>query len=113
MEVYHNLGPGLLEKVYEQALMCELKERGLKCQNQVECKVPYKGIQLDMELRIDILVEDCIILELKSVDTMISLYSKQLLTYMRLTNIRVGFLVNFNVEDICLGIKRIVNKFPS
>ena len=112
MEVYHELGPGLLEGIYERALMCELKARGLNCANQVPVEVKYKGIDLQSTLRLDILVEDCIILELKSVEVVLPVHKKQLITYLKLTGKRLGYVVNFCVEDICTSsaIIRIANK---
>ena len=108
-DVYKVLGPGLLESVYEEALCFELEQRGLKVERQVQVPVFYKGNVLKTELRLDVLVEDKVIVELKSVEEMKKVFSKQLLTYLRLMNRRVGLLVNFNTDDILKSMHRIVN----
>lgn len=108
-DVYKDLGPGLLESVYEEALCFELEQRGLKVERQVQVPVTYKGNVLKTELRLDVLVEDKVIVELKSVEEMKKVFSKQLLTYLRLMNKRVGLLVNFNTDDILKSMHRIVN----
>ena len=108
-DVYKELGPGLLESVYEEALCFELEKRGLTVERQVQVPIKYKGIVLKTELRLDLLVENQVIIELKSVEEMKKVFSKQLLTYLRLMNKRVGLLVNFNTEDILSSMKRIVN----
>ena len=107
--MYKELGPGLLESVYEEALCFELEQRGLTVERQVQVPIKYKGNVLKTELRLDLLVENQIILELKSVEEMKKVFSKQLLTYLRLMNKKVGLLVNFNTEDILTSMKRIVN----
>ena len=107
--VYNTLGPGLLESVYEEALAFELKERGLKVERQVEVPIQYKGNELKTPLRLDLLIENQIIVELKSVEEMKPVFAKQLLTYLRLLDKRVGLLVNFNSSNIREGIKRIAN----
>ena len=108
-EVYNTLGPGLLESVYEEALVFELQQRGLKVERQVEVPILYKGQELKTVLRLDLLIENTIIVELKSVEEMKPMFAKQLLTYLRLLDKRVGLLVNFSSADIKEGIKRIVN----
>lgn len=108
-DVYKELGPGLLESVYEEALCFELEKRGLTVERQVQVPIKYKGIVLKTELRLDLLVENQVIIELKSVEEMKKVFSKQLLTYLRLMNKKVGLLVNFNTEDILSSMKRIVN----
>ena len=108
-DVYKELGPGLLESVYEEALCFELEKRGLTVERQVQVPIKYKGIVLKTELRLDLLVENQIIIELKSVEEMKNVFYKQLLTYLRLMNKKVGLLVNFNTEDILSSMKRIVN----
>ena len=108
-DVYNTLGPGLLESVYEEALVFELKERGLKVERQMEVPIRYKGNELKTPLRLDLLIENTIIVELKSVEEMKPVFAKQLLTYLRLLNKRVGLLVNFSSGNIREGIKRIVN----
>ena len=108
-DVYKELGPGLLESVYEEALCFELEKRGLTVERQVQVPIKYKGIVLKTELRLDLLVENQIIIELKSVEEMKNVFYKQLLTYLLLMNKKVGLLVNFNTEDILSSMKRIVN----
>lgn len=108
-DVYNSLGPGLLESVYEEALVFELQQRGLKVERQVQVPITYKGSVLKTELRLDLLVEDKVIVELKSVEEMKKVFSKQLLTYLRLMSKKVGLLVNFNTDDILTSITRIVN----
>jgi len=108
-DVYNELGPGLLESVYEEALAFELKERGLKVERQVEVPIRYKGNELKTPLRLDLLIENQVIVELKSVEEMKPVFAKQLLTYLRLLNKRVGLLVNFSSNNIREGIRRIVN----
>lgn len=107
--VYKELGPGLLESVYEEALCFELEKRGLTVERQVQVPIKYKGIVLKTELRLDLLVENQVIIELKSVEEMKKVFYKQLLTYLRLMNKKVGLLVNFNTDDILSSMKRIVN----
>jgi GxxExxY protein len=108
-DVYNELGPGLLESVYEEALAFELKERGLIVAKQVEVPVIYKGNELKTPLRLDLLVNDQVIVELKSVEEMKPVFAKQLLTYLKLMDKRVGLLVNFNTSNLRESIKRIVN----
>ena len=106
--VYKELGPGLLENIYEAALVYELERRGLKVEAQKQIQVYYDGKVLPVDYRIDLLVEDKVILELKSVSDLKDVHFKQLLTYLRITKKRVGLLVNFNTEDIVKSIHRIV-----
>ena len=108
-DVYKELGPGLLESIYEEALCFELEERGLKVERQVQVPIKYKANVLKTELRLDILVEGEVIVELKAVEEMKKLFAKQLLTYLRLMDKRVGLLVNFNTDNILTAITRIVN----
>lgn len=106
--VHKELGPGLLEKIYEICFCYELSKRGLKYKRQLKIPIVYDGKILDESFRIDILVEDQIICELKAVTEMNPVYEAQVLTYMKLTNKRLGFLINFNVPLIKDGIKRII-----
>ncbi len=108
-DVYKALGPGLLESVYEEALVFELEQRGLKVERQKQVPIVYKGSQLKTDLRLDLLVEDSVIVELKSVEEMKKVFSKQLLTYLRLMEKKVGLLVNFNTDNILNSIYRIAN----
>ena len=105
-KVYNELGPGLLESVYEAALLYELRKSGLEAKAQVPLKVVYDNNVLPIEYRIDILVEDRVIVELKSVEEMKKLFHKQILTYMKLANVKLGILVNFNTDDIVSSIHR-------
>ena len=105
IEVHRETGPGLLESTYEQCLAHELNLNGIKFQIQHPVPVEYKGIHLDCGYRVDILVEDQIILELKSVEELKKIHEAQLLTYMKLAGIRHGFLLNFNVSRLKQGMK--------
>ena len=108
-DVYKALGPGLLESVYEEALAFELQQRGLKVERQKPVPISYKGNVLKTELRLDLLVEGRVIVELKSVEEMKKVFYKQLLTYLRLMKLSVGILVNFNTDNILESIDRVVN----
>ena len=110
-EVYKTLGPGLLESVYEAALAAELIELGLKIQTQVPLPVVYKETKLELGFRIDILVENTVIIEIKSVESLHDVHKKQLLTYLKLSKKKLGLLVNFNVDTIedKLSLIRITN----
>lgn len=110
-EVYRELGPGLLESVYVNSLQYELVSKGLSVKAQVGLPVVYKDIQLDLGFRIDLIVDDKILIEVKSVDALHDVFKKQLLTYLKLSNKRVGILVNFNVNKMQdkISLIRIVN----
>jgi GxxExxY protein len=108
-DVYNELGPGLLESVYEAALAYELREKGLQLKTQVGLPVNYKNTQLELGFRLDLLVEDKVIVELKSVETIAEVHHKQVLTYLRLTGLKLGLLINFNCQDISKSIYRKVN----
>ena len=108
-EVHSALGPGLLESVYEAALCYELQSQGFEIRHQVPVKVQYKNVGIDMDLRLDILVDNSVILELKSVSEIQPVHVKQLLTYMRLTGVRLGYVINFNEYSLRDGIERVVN----
>ena len=105
-DVYNNLGPGLLESVYESALTYELTKKGLKVDRQVEVPILYDGIKLESNLRLDMLVEDLVIVELKSVLEMKDVFYLQIDTYLKLTGKHLGLLVNFNTVDIVHSIHR-------
>ena len=105
-KVYNELGPGLLESIYEAALCYQLRKDGLHIASQVPLKVSYDGKLLPIDYRLDILVEDKVIIEIKSVEEMKDLFHKQLLTYMRIAKVRLGILVNFNTGDINSNIIR-------
>ena len=109
-DVYKNLGPGLLESVYEEALVYELEKRGLKVERQKEVPINYDGHVLNTQLRIDLLVEERVVVELKSVKEMQDVFWKQTRTYLRLLNLKVGILVNFNTDNILENsIHRVIN----
>ena len=106
--VHRNLGPGLLESVYEPCFCHELGKRGVEYKRQVTVPLVYDGIKFSEALRLDVLVEDKIICELEVVDALASVHTAQLLTYLKLTEKRLGFLINFNVPIIKQGIKRVI-----
>ena len=106
--VHKILGPGLLERVYEVCFCHELSKRGLKYKRQIDIPIVYDGMIFDEGLRLDVLVEDLIICELKAVDQMNSVWEAQIISHLRLTGKRLGFLINFNVPVIKLGIKRMI-----
>jgi len=108
-KIHTTLGPGLLESVYESVLCHELQKRGLRVRKQAVIPVIYEDMRLEMGFRADIMVEDLVIVEVKSIETIAAVHSKQLLTYLRLCDMRLGILINFNVALIKDGIKRIVN----
>ena len=105
MEVYNTLGPGLLESVYEKALFYELSLRDLDVESHVPIKIEYKDEIIRSEFRLDLIVEDTLIVELKSVETLMPVHFKQLRTYMKLLDKPVGLLVNFDVSDFRTGYK--------
>ena len=107
-KVYNFWGPGLFEQVYEESLICQLRKEGLKVEQQLPLPVVYDGQSLPCDYRLDLLVEDKIIIELKSVEELKPLHYKQLLTYLKIANKKVGLLVNFNVNDMSKGIHRVV-----
>ncbi len=111
IEVHRNLGPGLLESVYEVCLCKELNLRDINLQRQVSLPVEYKNEKLDADFRIDVLVENEIIIELKAVEFLLPVHEAQLLTYLKLADKRLGFLINFNVPKLVDGFKRRVNNF--
>ena len=109
LKVHRTLGPGLLESVYETVICFELDKLGIAYKRQTEIAVIYENIKMDLGFRADIIVEEKVIIELKSVESISPVHPKQLLTYLRLTNMKLGLLVNFNVTLIKDGITRIVN----
>ena len=108
-KVYNNLGPGLLESVYEFALVFELREGGLNVECQRPFPVVYKGNILETGFRLDLIVENKVIIEIKSVEQLADIHHKQLLTYLKVTGVKLGLLVNFNASDLKGSIVRIVN----
>jgi GxxExxY protein len=108
IEVHRELGPGLLESTYESCLAFELGTKGLKNIRQLHLPVVYKGMRIDCGYRIDLLVEDRVIVEIKAVEKLLPIHQAQLLTYLRLSGHRVGMLINFNARTIKEGLKRMV-----
>jgi GxxExxY protein len=110
IEVHRALGPGLLESAYEACLSMELALRGVRCRRQVPLPLHYKGAPLDVSYRVDVLVEDMVIVELKSVENLQPIHESQLLTYLRLSNRWLGLLVNFNADLLKRGLRRLLNR---
>src|SRR5690606_13943087 len=109
LELYKNIGPGLLESTYENALAYDLREAGFLVNQQVPMPFIYKDIKMDVGYRLDIVVEDKVIVEVKSVEHLASVHYAQLLTYLKLSNLKLGLLINFNCKLLKEGIHRIVN----
>lgn len=109
LAIHKEIGPGLLESVYEVILAYELESRGLRVQRQVPVSIRYRQIQFDEGFRIDLLVEDKVVVELKSVESMNRVFAKQVQTYLRLSNRRLGFVINFGGSLMKDGIERVVN----
>ncbi|MDG2617770.1 GxxExxY protein [Thermoleptolyngbya sichuanensis XZ-Cy5] len=107
--VHRELGPGLLESAYEACLVHELRQRGVQIEQQIPQPVIYKGLQLECGYRLDLLVENRVIVELKAVETLLPIHEAQLLTYLKLRQLRLGLLINFNVPILKRGIKRLLN----
>jgi len=108
--IHRTLGPGLLESVYGVVLAHELEKRGLKVEHQKSVSITYDGLRFDEGFRADLIIEDCVVVELKSVEQLSPVHSKQLLTYLRLLDYRLDLLINFGAPVIKDGIRRIVNK---
>ncbi|HCT30802.1 MAG TPA: GxxExxY protein [Bacteroidales bacterium] len=108
-KVHSNLGPGLLEKTYEECFAYELYKKGLLVEKQKELPLVYEEVKLEVGYRIDLLVEKKVVIEIKSVDALNDVHTAQLLTYLKLSKCKVGFLINFNVKSLKEGIKRFVN----
>jgi len=110
IEVHRNTGPGLMESVYEECLCYELSKLGLKFERQVELPVSYKQIKLKCGFRMDMVVEDAVVLELKTVDRLLPIHSAQLLTYLKLSGKKLGLLINFNENKLKDGLKRLASQ---
>jgi GxxExxY protein len=108
IEVHRILGPGLLEESYKQCLAHELRLQGIQFGVEVPLPVEYKGVKLDCGYRLDLLVEDSLIVELKAVESLLPLHQAQLITYLKLSKIHTGLLINFNVQKLKAGLKRLV-----
>ena len=109
-KIHTTLGPGLFESVYEKTLEYELQKRGLRVEHQLPLPVQYEEVKLKLGFRVDLIIDEKVIVEVKSIETLAPVHKKQLLTYLRLTDLRLGLLINFNVDLIKHGIHRIVNK---
>jgi GxxExxY protein len=112
IEVHRALGPGLLESAYEACLCFELVRRGLTVEQQKPLPVVYQDVKLDCGYRLDLLVEDAVIVEVKAVDRLAPIHQAQLLSYLKLPGCEVGLLINFNVKVLKDGLRRVVNNFP-
>jgi GxxExxY protein len=112
IQVHKALGPGLLESAYEACLVYELNQRGLKVQQQKPLPVVYRDVKLDCGYRLDLFIEEAVIVELKSVDDLEPIHNAQLLSYLKLSGAKVGLLINFNVMILKSGIRRVVQDFP-
>jgi GxxExxY protein len=109
MKVHSALGPGLLESAYENCLLFELHRRGLRCVSQVELPIVYEGVHIDAGYRIDLLVEDTVIVELKAVEKILPIHKAQIISYLKLSGKQVGLLINFHVEHLKDGLSRFAN----
>jgi GxxExxY protein len=112
VEVHRELGPGLMESAYEACLFFELEKAGLKVYRQKALPVIYKSIRVDCGYRLDLLVEDKVVVELKSIEALLPIHKAQMISYLRISGCKVGLLINFNVTLLKNGIRRIVNQFP-
>jgi GxxExxY protein len=112
VKIHQSLGPGLLESVYEVVLARDLERRGLRVERQKSVPFEYDGLRFDEGLRVDLLVEGCVVVELKSVEKLAPVHGKQLLTYLRLLNLQVGLLLNFGAGTMREGLHRVVNNLP-
>ena len=108
-DIYNELGPGLLEKVYEKILAHDLKMKGFEVRTQVPIPIKFKGIEIDSSFIADIIVEDKVIIEIKSIEEIANVHHKQLLTYIKMTGLKLGILVNFNTDHITKSIYRKIN----
>jgi GxxExxY protein len=108
IEVHKQLGPGLLESAYEECLAFELEQKGIHFERQKALPIQYKSIQLEYGYRIDLLVEDCVVVELKSVEALNPIHDAQILTYMKFSEKKIGLLINFNVLILKDGLKRLI-----
>lgn len=112
IEVHKAIGPGLLESAYESCLAYELRQMGFKVEEQKSLPIVYKNVKLDCGYRMDLVVEDRVIVEIKAIDQLAPIHDAQLLSYLRMSGMKVGLLLNFHVRILRDGIRRIVNEFP-
>ena len=108
IEVHRHKGPGLLEEIYEKCLMREFELRGMPAANQVLVPLEYKGITFDQSLRLDAIVDGCLIIEIKAVEYVLPVHKAQLLSYMKLMDVPIGLLINFHVKSLKAGVSRMV-----
>ena len=113
IKIHSDLGPGLLESMYEEVLSYRLLKRGLNVNRQVAIPLFYEGVKMDIGFRADMIINNAVIIEIKSVELLAPVHFKQLLTYLKLTHLTVGLLINFNEELLKKGIKRVVNNYSS
>ena len=111
LEVHRHIGPGLLESAYEECLCSELSRCGLRFQRQVHLPVLYKGLRLDCAYKMDLVVEDSVVVEIKAIDQLLPIHKAQLLTYLRASGKRTGLLINFNVVKLKDGLRRVLNGY--
>jgi GxxExxY protein len=111
VEVHKHLGPGLLEGVYRDCLVHELRMRQLKLEREINLPLRYKGIAFDTAYRADLVVEKSLIVELKAIDQLLPLHTAQLLSYLRMSGLKLGLLINFNATKLVDGVRRVVNNF--
>ena len=112
ISIHRALGPGLLESAYEACMVYDLTQAGLKIEQQKPLPVVYRGVKLECGYRLDLMVENEAIVEIKSVEKLLPIHKAQLMSYLKLSNCKVGLLINFNVEILKDGIQRVVNNFP-
>src|SRR5437879_12238936 len=112
IEVHRRLGPGLLESAYQTCLAFEVRQLGRKVEEQKPLPVMYKDVKLDCGYRLDLVIDDAVVVEIKAVERLMPIHDAQLLSYLRLSKKRVGLLINFHVQMLKDGLKRIVNEFP-
>ena len=112
IEVHRRLGPGLLESAYETCLAFELRQMNLKVEQQRPLPIIYREVKLDCGYRLDLVVEDCVIVEIKAIEHLAPIHNAQLLSYLRLSGKQVGLIINFHVRILKNGLKRVVNDFP-
>ena len=112
IDIHRELGPGLLESAYEACMVYDLSQISMKVERQKPLPIVYKGVKLDCGYRLDLLVQDEVIVEIKSVEKLAPIHKAQLLSYLKLSGCKVGLLINFNVQILKHGIQRVVNNFP-
>lgn len=112
INIHRSLGPGLLESSYEACMVYDLSEAGLKVEQQKSLPVAYRGVKLECGYRLDLMIENEVIVEIKSIEKLLPVHKVQLMSYLKLSGCKVGLLINFNVEILKEGIQRVVNNFP-